>query len=470
MRLRVLVILGSLMSLIVLIVGWIVLQQASRDLTQDLQLNRLTSVNRFVQLASHAQESSDLTMLRNYMDHYSQLYDEGLLITIGERTLRSGDIDPAQPAVADAVRNASLNLETTGISVLTPFDSSTVVIARPYGNMAQVLGSVVMEVNTEAARAKVLRTWAAVALISLLLLVALLLLADRLTTWMLRPMHRLEDEIRELARTRRTRPLSLAGPPELRALTASVQTMSDAMDTSLRQQRMLIAETSHQLRNPVAALRLRIDLLRHRLGAESERLGADQVDKELDRLEDMLNDVLQLASAEHRVTQQEAGGSLPESEPTATSFDARELLEEECERQRMAAEHAGVDLRVHGPYGLFIRANPFEIQQIVAEALTNAFKYAPGAPVDLRCIEAGSHVLLSLRDHGAGLSQPELEQATERFWRAETVRSERGSGLGLTIVERLTRANEGTLDLRPAPGGGLEVCVKLPAAGLGVGQ
>lgn len=85
MRLRVLGIVGTLLLVIVGIVSGVLLQSVSRDATADLQLNRLSSLNRFVHLASQADRRSDLSMLQLEMDTYSDLYGEGLLVTIGQQ-------------------------------------------------------------------------------------------------------------------------------------------------------------------------------------------------------------------------------------------------------------------------------------------------------------------------------------------------------------------------------------------------
>lgn len=464
MRLRVLGVLGSLLCLIAVILGTLMLQSISRNTTQDVQLSRLASVNRFVELGTHAQDATDHEELQLEMDAYSQLFDEGLLISLGGLQFTSGGIDPLDPQVDAVRRRAALNLDQTGIPQISPFSEEPALIARPFGNSTQVLGSVVMEVNLDDARQAILQSWGAVVLVSLSVCAGMLLLAERLTAWVLRPVHRLSDAVAELASTQIPAPLQEAGPPELRALSRSFENMAQIVTDSLAQQRELIAETSHQLRNPIAALRLRVDLLKMRLGEKADPDGVAAVERELERVEMLLDGVLRLASAEHRLSERSAGGAVPAGADAGTVIPAR-LLTEEVERQSAAARERGMLLRLDldAPGSRTARAlcNGFELQQMIAEVLENCFKYASGSQVDLSVAARGSVVDVVIRDHGPGLPAAELEAATERFWRAETSRQSPGTGLGMAIVDRLVRANGGELLLEIAAGGGLQVTLRL---------
>ncbi len=466
MRLRVLGVLGSLLCLIAAILSMLLLQSISRNTTQDIQLSRLASVNRFVELGTYAQDATDHEELQLEMDAYSELFGEGLLISLGGLQFTSGGIDPLDPEVGAVQRRAALNLDQTGIEPISPFSEDAALIARPFGNSTQVLGSVVMEVNLDGARQAILQSWGAVVLVSLSVCAGMLLLAERLSAWVLRPVHRLSDAVAELATTQSPTPLQEAGPPELRALSRSFQHMAQSVADSLAQQRELIAETSHQLRNPIAALRLRVDLLKLRLGEQAEPEGVAAVERELERVETLLDGVLRLASAEHRLSERSAGT------PAApdTVVPAR-LLTEEVERQSVAARERGMQLRLDldAPGSLAARAqcNGFELQQMIAEVLENCFKYASGRPVDLSVEDRGRSVDLVIRDYGPGLAAHELSAAAERFWRAESSRQSPGTGLGMAIVDRLVRANGGELLLQAPEGGGLQVTLRLLAAGPG---
>lgn len=468
MRLRVLTVLGSLLLVIVVLVCSVLMQSVSRDVTAEIQVNRLSSLNRFVQLASHATTEDDLEMLQLEMDGYSQLYDEGLLVVTAGRQLVSGDIRATDEAVTDTLRAASLNLERTEIPAVNPFSDSAALITRPFGNTAQVLGSVTMQVNQEPARMKVLQASSLLILVTLTVGAIFLLLADRLATWVLRPLHRLDDSVQLLIQTQLPIPLVEQGPPELRALSRSVSSMAQTMATSLQQQQDLIAETSHQLRNPVAALRLRVDLLKMRLTDETSVAGLNAVEKELARVETLLDGVLRLASAEHRLTEQNSEETVTDAAQRRESIDAVHVLTEELERQSIAAQAAGNILTLEQPadptQSSLLFCNGFDLQQMVAELLENAIKYAPGTEIKLVVTTTATMVDITIHDQGPGMSKSELERAGERFWRAERVRQTPGTGLGLAIIDRLARANSGQLIVTSNGKSGLKTMLRLPRA------
>lgn len=466
MRLRVLGILGTLLLAIVAIASAMLLQSVSRDATADLQLNRISALNRFVQLATHADLNSDMSLLQLEMDTYSDLYGEGLLINLGQRQLVSGSIDPQDPEVAQAVRNAELNLGLLQLPPIDPFSDATALLSQPFGNSAQVLGSVTMQVNLETARTKVLEKSSVLWLMVISLGAGLLLLADRLTSWVLRPVHRLNDAVNDIAQHQAPVHLEEQGPPELRQLSRSLSRMAQTMAESLEQQQELIAETSHQLRNPVAALRLRVDLLKMRLGEQADPAGVHAVESELDRVETLLDGVMRLASAEHRLTEQRAGDALPDAAVRGQQIDVGQMLAEEVERQSEAARLLGnqlvLDASATSEPEAIAWCNGFDLQQMLAELVENAFKYAPGSSIVMGLELHQRTIEIQIQDHGPGMSAAELENAADRFWRAEQVRYRPGTGLGLAIVDRLARVNAGGLTLESSPGQGLKATISLP--------
>ncbi|MGB8938672.1 MAG: hypothetical protein WCD21_00270, partial [Streptomyces sp.] len=191
MKLRVLGVLSVLALLLVLIVSNVILSSAGRELTSALQINRAASLNRIAQVAFDAATDGDTTVLQRDMDTYSGLYEEGLAVRLQSGTLVSGGLDPERPDVRDALARASLNLSDTELDPVTPFGTGTEVISRSFGSASQVLGEAVMEVNLDAARAKLRTRWLATGVAAIALATLLLLLAGRVTGWVLRPVQRL---------------------------------------------------------------------------------------------------------------------------------------------------------------------------------------------------------------------------------------------------------------------------------------
>ena len=448
MRLRVLGVLSLVSLLMVVGASFALLTSASRELTQELQINRAAALNRFAQVASDAALDNDTTQLKREMDRYSELYDEGIIIRLQDETLSSGGLDKDRDDVRTALSSASLNLSNTTLPPLLPFGTGSEVISRSFGSANQVLGEAVLEVTQDAARQKLRERWLAVGLVAVALWAVLLFMAARVTGWVLRPIHRLNSAVTELAATGRTSHLPEDGPPELRELSHSFTTMAQAVTESIDFQRQLIADTSHELRNPVGALRLRMDLLQLQLHTQQEQEAAAKVLAELERVEDILDGVLKLAAAEHRAVEGAVRTAVGPALHTESLTDPMMVLQEEVERARPAAQRSGAELLLEAPdRPVELSCNPAELAQMVGELINNAIKYAPGARITVALSHLPGTAAIEVADDGPGLSAEERAASLGRFWRSPRHRDIRGNGLGMTIVNQLAGANGGRLIL-----------------------
>ncbi|WP_426996955.1 sensor histidine kinase [Pseudarthrobacter sp. N5] len=465
MKLRVLGVLSLLSVLLVIFVSSTILTSASRELTQEVQINRVAALNRFAQVAYDAALDNDATGLQREMDGYSALYGEGILMRLQQGTLRSGGLSEDRSEVRDALSRASLNLSDTTLPALQPFGTGSEVISRSFGSASQVLGEAVLEVDLDAARQKLRERWLVVGLAAFVLGAVLLLAAARVTGWVLRPVHRLNAAVTELKATGRTSQLPEDGPPELRELSRSFSAMAQAVSESINSQRRLIADTSHQLRNPVGALRLRIDLLQLELQTGKEQDAAAGVVAELERVEEILDGVLKLASAEHKAFEGSARGAPGlASRKSPALIDPFPVMQEEVERAGPAAQRAGASLVLETPPqpSLQLACNADELAHMVGELLTNAIKYAPGAHIAVAIRLRPGAVAIEVSDDGPGLSADERAAASTRFWRAPQHRKIRGNGLGMTIVDRLAEANDARLLLEERSPHGLTASIDFP--------
>jgi signal transduction histidine kinase len=470
-KLRVLGILSVLSVLLVIFGSTAILASVSRELTQELQIKRVTALNRFAQVAFDAATAGESAGLQTEMDRYSELYGEGVLIRLQGGTLQSGGLGEDRAEVREALARANLNLSDTTLWSLQPFGPDSEVISRSFGSASQVLGEVVLEVDLEPARQKLRERWLIVALAAAALAAVLLLGAARVTAWVLRPVHRLNSAVTELEATGRTGQLPEDGPPELRELSRSFSRMARTVSSSLESQRQLIADTSHELRNPVGALRLRIDLLQLELQTVRQKDAAAGVLAELEHVEGLLEGVLRLAAAEHRVSKDSArspvGVSRPLSGRAQGPLDPYPILQEEAERAEPAALSSGATILLHSPPepAAHIACNAAELAQMVAELINNAIKYAPGAHIAVAARLLPGAVWIEVSDDGPGLSADERAAATGRFWRSPRTRGIRGNGLGMTIVDKLAGANGARLVLAEAAPHGLVARLEFPTAG-----
>jgi signal transduction histidine kinase len=435
------------------------LQSTAAGRTQEFVLTRAGDLDRFAALAQQATGPAGAAALAQEVQAHHAVYGEGVAVVdrsgrpIVEAGLRAGD-----PAVVAAVDAALRNQPAARPVGLRPWSTEPILLARPIGTGTQVEGAVVLRAEPAATAADIATAWAAVLLGALLAAVACAALALLLARWVLRPIRELAAGVGEVAAGHPGAHVSpRAGPTELRELAASFNRMSDAVATSAEEQRRLVADTSHQLRNPLAALRLRVDTLDPHVAAAGRTTYRSTV-VELDRLEALLDGLLDLASAESRATAL-AAAARPEDRTELTAVVAERL-----DTWRPAAQRAGVRLQgVAAPEPVEAACTTSEVEQLLDVLLDNAVKYAGrGSTVEVALHSEDGWARLEVRDDGPGLPGEQLQQATQRYWRAPGSAA-RGSGLGLPIAERLVTARGGALRVSSPPDAGLVVTIELPA-------
>ncbi|WP_405576784.1 ATP-binding protein [Streptomyces sp. NBC_01092] len=428
--------------------------------TEQLVAARTGDLDRFAGLAGQAAESGDTGALTAEVTRYAELYGEAVVVVDARRApvVEAGGLRAADPAVARLVDAALRNQRVSPGGTLRPWSRGDKLLARPVGTGTRVSGAVVLRASVRAAADDIALRWALVLAGAGLFAVACVLLARAATRWVVRPLHHLDRAVGALAAGLPAEHARGGGPPELRQLATGFNRMADAVTTALEQQRRLVADTSHQLRNPLAALRLRIDSLQLRLPDSATRTYTG-VTAELERMEHLLDDLLALANAEHRA------GELAVTDAPEASCDATGVADAQTQLWRPVAEQGGVHLdRVPGP-AVLVACTEGELAQVADILLDNAIKYAgSGARVETRCFAAGPDAVFEVRDDGPGLGRAELPQAGTRFWRSERHRDVRGSGLGLAIAEQLVAGRGGHVEFASAEPHGLRVRVVLPRA------
>ncbi|MFF4805079.1 ATP-binding protein [Streptomyces sp. NPDC001351] len=426
--------------------------------TQQLVAARTADLDRFASLAEQAAEAGDTGALRAEVTRYTELYGEAVVVVDARRApvVQTGGMRAADPAVARLVDAALRNQRVSPGRTLRPWSHGPDLLARPVGTGTRVSGAVVLRASVRAAADDIALRWALVLAGAGLFAAACVLLARAATRWVVRPLHRLDRAVGALAAGLPAEHARTGGPPELRQLATGFNRMADAVTTALEQQRRLVADTSHQLRNPLAALRLRIDSLESRLPASATRTYSG-VTAELERMEHLLDDLLALANAEHRA------GELSVTDVRGACCDATAVAAAQARLWQPVAEQAGVRLEfTHGP-SVLMACTEGELAQVADILLDNAIKYAgEGARVETRCFTQGPGAVFEVRDDGPGLADGEFARAGTRFWRSERHRGVRGSGLGLAIAGQLVSGRGGHVECAAAEPRGLLVRVVVP--------
>lgn len=326
-----------------------------------------------------------------------------------------------------------------------PWERSRLVVASPVIRDGDVIAVVVTDSPTGQLRSRTLYGWLLVAAgegAAMLLAVGAAL---RLTGWVLRPVRVLDATTHDIATGRlKSRVAAAGGPPELRRLADSFNEMADNVEGVLEQQRAFVADASHQLRNPLSALLLRIELLALELPEDNEEIAS--VRTEGKRLARVLDDLLGLALAEH-------------SEADLALTDIGALAEERLASWRPVADEQGVVLTGDCP-AMTGWADPIALSSALDAVIDNALKFTPrGGAVTVGALSQAEQVVVTVADEGPGLSDEELTRVGDRFWRSNQHQNIHGSGLGLSISRALLTAGGGSVTYRHnAPHG---LCVDL---------
>jgi signal transduction histidine kinase len=322
-----------------------------------------------------------------------------------------------------------------------------------------VIGTVVLERPTGPLNQDIADLWLYLIALSGVAMVAAVLIASYFARWVSRPLMQLDDTARKIADGDLTvRAKTAYGPPELRRMAATFNMMAGRLENLVHGHRAMLADASHQLRTPLTALRLRLDLLAADSppAAASELAGAQE---EIARLSRLVDGLLATARAEASTEQLER-------------IDVREAVAERVAAWQPVADGNGVKL-VAGPAdtgsapdqaaGLWVALGAGHLEQILDNLLDNAIEAIGDRAGVVHASAAGSEhtVTLTVADDGPGMTPQERSRAFLRF----TTGSQNGTGLGLAIVHRLVTANGGTIRLADTPGGGLTVEVEFARAG-----
>jgi signal transduction histidine kinase len=427
---------------------------AARD-AQEVFIDRQGDTARFASLAEPALRAGDNTLLRAEMLRYDQMFHIAVLVfgRDGRPVLASrAGLSTVDPTVREQVDAALFGTRAGDDSVMWPWRGQPLLVAEPVRGGGEIIGAVLTVSPTAALHRAIWRTWALIAGLSLVVLVAGVAATAPLSRWTLRPVRELDEAAHALSAGRFGDRVGVrSGPPELRRLAASFDTMSARIAGLVARQRSFVSYASHQLRTPLATLRLWVDNLRPHVapdGIDDHRM----VSEEIERMGRMCDALLAYARAEA------TAGDARDVDAVAVA-DARAAVWRDAFRQ------AGVRLVRAGEQHAVVRAAEQALDQALDALLSNAVKFA-GSGAEVRvtvCHADDGWVHIDVADTGPGLPAEDLAHAAEPFWRRATDQNVDGSGLGVTIADALVTASGGRLDLAQAQPHGVRARIRLPA-------
>jgi signal transduction histidine kinase len=319
----------------------------------------------------------------------------------------------------------------------------------------KLAGYVLLARSTSSLNSEISTLWTVLAAAGVAGLLGAVLIAVWLARWASKPLAGLDTVARRVADGDLTvRARADYGPPEVRRLARTFNTMAGRLENLVHGSRAVLADVSHQLRTPLAALRLRLDFLAAEAAETDPDMAAELngAQDELTRLSRLVDGLLAVARAEN-------------VQPQPKAIDVAEVAEERVAAWLPVAEDRGIFLSAPYPAA---GAGPVlgwlgegHLEQVLDNLIDNALDaLSAGNQIEVAASPTESGVRVMVRDNGPGMSPEMRERAFLRF----TSNSPGGTGIGLAIVQRLVTANGGTADLEDSPGGGLTVLLDFPSA------
>ncbi|MFL6660231.1 MAG: ATP-binding protein [Massilia sp.] len=281
-----------------------------------------------------------------------------------------------------------------------------------------------------------------------------ILLAAWLARHLLRPVAALRDVTARLARGQFDARAPLLSRDELAELALHVNAMAEALETSERQRRKLLADVAHELRTPLTVIRGEIEALIDGI-RKADPAALQSLHAEVLHLNKLVDDL-------HQLTLADAGD---------LHFDWQQvnlasLLAPLVQRYQSRAAAAGIDLKANlegGPS--MVKADPVRLTQVIINLLENSVRYTDaGGQIVVALAREGNRVTLTIEDSAPGVPAGHHEAIFDRLYRIDAARTRElgGSGLGLAICRALTQAHGGNIKAGPSRLGGVCITLSLP--------
>lgn len=417
---------------------------------QHVLVDRLADTKRLASVAEQSTTDVDAQALRGDLHQYAFVHDIESAVYTLDGDVRMASRDSGIWRSADVLRHVQVALSGRGdatASRIWPWESRALVVAEPMVRDGDVIGSLVTVSPTARLGQQVGQWMLLIVLASLGAVFGCLTVAARITAWVLRPVVQLDHAAHEIGAGKlAARAAGEDGPPELRRLARSFNDMAAHVEAAASRQAAFVADASHQLRNPLHALQLRIDQLELEHAGRSD--GHRLVRAEARRLARILEELLRLARVEGPAGDGEA-------------VDVPAAVRDRLDAWSPVAVDRGIRLAVEASRSV-ADLEPTALGTALDAVLDNALKFTPrGGAVTVHVREEASNVVVAVSDTGPGLADAELERATDRFWRGPRHQDVAGTGLGLSIAQTVLQKYGARVDVVHNEPHGLCVCLVL---------
>ena len=297
-----------------------------------------------------------------------------------------------------------------------------------------------------------------------LTILAIALIVSAITSWWLAqhlsaPIRRIQEGARALASenlgTRVSAGLE-ARKDEVAVLARDFDAMADRLRSNRAATTQLLRDISHELRSPLARMRVAVGLARQPAADHVRQL--DRLEREIERLDSLISQVLKLARLQ--------GTDAPFSrEPVAID----EIIEEVVRDANFEGAVKNCSVELKGAANASVLGNRELLRSAIENVLRNAMRYSPpGQPVSVSIEASGSALLIRIKDRGPGVPPADLQRIFEPFYRVAESRDRDsgGEGIGLAITAQVMRAHGGSAEASNPAAGGFEVRLSLPNGAL----
>lgn len=234
--------------------------------------------------------------------------------------------------------------------------------------------------------------------------------------------------------------------------------VEEELKEALETKSEFISIASHELKTPLTALKLQVEMARRSFEKNDESLSKEKFQQiinrthgDIERLSRLVDDMLDVSRINH-------GRFNMHFE----FFDLEEFMDECLERASSAIKNFRQQVRIKVKAPVMVRWDRFRIEQVVLNILTNAFRYGGDSEVEVSVTAGGGYAYISIKDQGQGISPENQKKIFEKYEKGNHNRTTEGLGLGLYISNEIIKQHGGQIKLQSAPGKGSTFELQLP--------
>jgi signal transduction histidine kinase len=441
------------LTCIMLALGGAYAVSVSRTIGQEFTNQQLGDLSYFLTSTRHALRANNPAIVESEMVRYAELYgaDIAAIDRSGEVWAAGRpDMHTLDENVAGKVALALSGRRTQASQGVAPWSFADLVMVEPVFDDGTVIGAVMISASAERPRGEVTSQWIWLVVVAVLLVAILIVVVLRLSNWVLQPMRRVDEAMAAIEHgDMEARIDDDTGPPEMQSMIRVFNQMADEIERVVSRQQEFVLNASHELRNPLGALLLRVEYLATGLDASWEA-DVEKARDEGQRMSRILDTLLFMAKAEKK-------------DSPFVLVNLVELVRDRVAAWQQIADSRGVKLSVSADASVVSLTDRTAVESAFDAVIDNALKFAPrGTTIEIGA-QQGADCAISVRDHGPGIDADDLHRVTDRFWRSPRDQNVPGSGLGLAIATDLLESLGGSLHVAAAQGGGLVVTLHLVA-------